>query len=108
MKITNEFLRSETTYRYKHLFNLTKKQLEFVNCLNFKKYGSGWQFLNSLNFSCGDFNSALENNLCTYEHNVQNNDEPIDNAMNFIDLVVEYRFSTVRFNELVNLMNFTS
>jgi hypothetical protein len=107
-EITNEFLQNETTYKYRHLFKLTKKQLKFVNDLSFEKYGSGWQFLNSLNFACGNFDSALENNLCTYEHNVQVNNESRVSAQNFINLVVKHRFATIKFNDLVNFINFTS
>ena len=87
MKITNDFFK-ETNYRDLKDCVLSDNQLEFINRLNFEKYGSGWDFIGALSFCCGNFNGALEQCLYSFVS------EPSSTDFDFIRLIEEYGFST--------------
>ena len=104
MVITNLFIKENTSYNRRHHCNMDEKQLQFVNELDFEKYGSGWQFLNAMNFGWWDFSYAIKNNLLTYDHNFNVNGWPSSEHEKYIDLVRKYNFNTDDFEDDVKYL----
>lgn len=107
MKITNEFIRTETSYQ--SLFNVefSEIQLNFINELNFVKYGSGWQFLSKLNEFYGDFENAIHSNLLLYEYNISQDENVVNELNDFTERLKKYSFLSIEneniYNEIITI-----